>query len=145
MELLKPHRIQRGLNGWGLKINKVTPDFMYPEFKALDLYRKMVSEGIISPDFSIAKKYEYFNKGKAGMYFSVVDDAISRHVDLLKLNDKIKIDVAQNFEGPSGVHVRGTNGYDSLLVIPKSSVTSEEKVKQIIHFLDQLGDDKVRI
>ncbi|MCK6078006.1 extracellular solute-binding protein [Paenibacillus silvae] len=146
MELLKQLTIYNGgPNAWGLKDNKVTPDFMYPEFKeALDLYRKMVSEGIISPDFSIAKKYEYFNKGRAGIYFSVIDDAVSRHVDMMKLNDKTEIDVTQNFEGPSGVRVRGTNGYDSLLVIPKSSVTSEEKLKKIIHFLDQLGDGKIR-
>ncbi|WP_413375469.1 extracellular solute-binding protein [Paenibacillus taichungensis] len=146
MELLKQLTVYNGgPNGWGLKDGKVTPDFLYPEFKeALDLYRKMVSEGIISPDFSIAKKYEYFNKGKAGMYFSVIDDAGTRHVDMMKQNDKINIDIAQNFEGTDGERVRGTNGYDSLLVIPKSSVTSEEKLKKIIDFLDKLNDDDMR-
>ncbi|WP_159882142.1 extracellular solute-binding protein [Paenibacillus puerhi] len=142
MELLKQLTIYSGgPNAWGLKDGKVTPDFMFPEFKpALDLYKKMVSEKIISPDFPIAKKYDYFNQGKAGMYFSVIDDGGTRHNDLPKLDPKAVVDVAQNFDGPKGQHVRGTFGYDSLIAIPKQSVKSEDKVKQIIAFLDKLAD-----
>ncbi|TBL80143.1 extracellular solute-binding protein [Paenibacillus thalictri] len=143
MELLKQLTIYNGgPNVWGLKDGKVTPDFMYPEFKsALDLYKKMVSEKIISPDFAIAKKYDYFNQGKAGMYFSVIDDGTTRHADMMKQDPKVKIDVAENFDGPQGQRVRGTTGYDSLIAIPKSSVKDEAKLKQILTFLDKMGDD----
>ncbi|MEI7027257.1 extracellular solute-binding protein [Paenibacillus sp. y28] len=146
MELLKQLTIMNGgPNAWGLKDGKVTPDFMYPEFKtALDLYRKMVSEKLISSDFPIAKKYEYFNQGKAGMYFSVIDDAATRHIDMLKQDPKAKIDVTQNFEGAQGLRTRATFGYDSLIAIPKQSVTSEAKVKQIIAFLDQMAEEPIQ-
>ncbi|MGM0883777.1 MAG: extracellular solute-binding protein [Bacillota bacterium] len=146
MELLKQLTVYAGgPNSWGLKDGKVTPDFLYPEFKsALDLYRKMVVEKIISPDFPIAPKYDYFNQQKAGIYFSVIDDGGTRHNDLLKSDPKVIVDVAQNFDGPAGQHVRGTFGYDSLLVIPKSSVTSEDKVKQILGFLDKLGEEPLQ-
>ncbi|NHN28926.1 extracellular solute-binding protein [Paenibacillus agricola] len=142
MELLKQLTIiDGGANGWGLKDGKVTPDFLYPEFKkSLDLYKKMVTEKIISPDFPIAKKYDYFNQGKAGMYFSVIDDATTRHLDMMKQDPKTVVDVAQNFEGPTGQKIRGTLGYDSLIVIPKSSVTTEGKMKQVLTFIDKLGD-----
>lgn len=146
MELLKQLTIYNGgPNGWGLKDGKVTPDFLFPEFKtALDLYRKMVSEKLINSDFPIAKKYDYFNQEKAGIYFSVLDDGGTRHIDLMKSNPKVAIDVAQNFDGPQGQRVRATLGYDSLLVIPKQSVTSEAKVKQIIGFLDKLGEEPMQ-
>jgi putative aldouronate transport system substrate-binding protein len=128
MELLKQLTIYKGgPNGWGLKDGKITPDFMYPELKsALDLYRKMVSEKLISADFPIAKKYDYFNQGKAGIYFSVIDDAEGRHLDMMKADPKVQVDIAQNFDGPQGQRVRASNGYDSLLAIPKSSVTTED-------------------
>ncbi|UQZ85569.1 Lipoprotein LipO precursor [Paenibacillus konkukensis] len=143
MELLKQLTIYAGgPNGWGLKDGKVTPDFLYPEFKtALDLYRKMVSEKIISPDFPIAKKYDYFNQGKAGMYFSVIDDAATRHVDMMKQDPKVKVEVAENFDGPQGQRVRGTVGYDSLIAIPNSSVKDEAKLKQILAFIDKMSDE----
>lgn len=143
MELLKQLTVYNGgPNGWGLKDGKVTPDFLYPEFKsALDLYKKMVSEKIISPDFAIAKKYDYFNQGKAGMYFSVIDDAATRHIDMMKQDPKAQVDVAENFDGPQGQRVRATFGYDSLIAIPKSSVKDEAKLKQILGFLNKLGDD----
>lgn len=143
MELLKQLTVYNGgPNGWGLKDGRVIPDFMAPEFKpALDLYKKMVDEKIIAADFPIAKKYDYFNQGKAGMYFSVIDDAATRHLDMMKQNPKAQIDVAQNFDGPQGQHVRGTNGYDSLIAIPKSSVKDEAKLKQILGFLDKMGDE----
>jgi putative aldouronate transport system substrate-binding protein len=143
MELLKQMTIYNGgASAWGLKDGKVTPDFLYPEFKtALDTYKKMVSEKVISPDFAIAKKYDYFNQGKAGMYFSVIDDSATRHLDMMKQDPKVKIEVAQNFDGPQGQRVRGTNGYDSLIAIPKSSVKDEAKLKQILGFLDKMGDE----
>ncbi|WP_284640057.1 extracellular solute-binding protein [Paenibacillus silviterrae] len=146
MELLKQLTVYNGgPNGWGLKDGKVTPDFLFPEFKsALDLYKKMVSEKLISPDFPIAKKYDYFNQGKAGMYFSVLDDSITRHNDLPKLDPKASVDVAQNFEGPKGQKVRATNGYDSLIALPKQSVTSEAKVKEILGFLDKLAEQPMQ-
>ncbi|MFD0677631.1 MULTISPECIES: extracellular solute-binding protein [unclassified Paenibacillus] len=143
MELLKQLAIYNGApNGWGLKDGKVIPDFMAPEFKpALDLYKKMVAEKIIASDFPIAKKYDYFNQGKAGMYFSVIDDGYGRHIDMIKQNPKVVVDVAQNFDGPQGQRVRGTNGYDSLIAIPKSNVKDEAKLKQILGFLDKMGDE----
>ncbi|MGG4147219.1 extracellular solute-binding protein [Paenibacillus algorifonticola] len=144
MELLKQLNVYNGgPNGWGLQDGKVMPDFIYPEFKkSLDLYKKMVDEKLIINDFPIAPKYDYFNKEKAGMYFSVIGDAAG-HADLQKANPKVVIDVAQNFDGPKGERVRGTNGYDSLLAIPKSSVKTEEQVKAIIDFLDKMADKKM--
>ncbi|MBD0381847.1 extracellular solute-binding protein [Paenibacillus sedimenti] len=143
MELLKQLTVYNGgPNGWGLKDGKVIPDFMAPEYKqALDLYKKMVSEKIIAADFPIAKKYDYFNQGKAGIYFSVIDDGYSRHIDMIKQDPKVVVDVAQNFDGPQGQRVRGTTGYDSLIAIPKSSVKDETKLKQILGFLDKMGDE----
>jgi putative aldouronate transport system substrate-binding protein len=143
MELLKQLTVYNGgPNGWGLKDGKVIPDFITPEFKtAFDLYKKMVSEKVISPDFPIAKKYDYFNQGKAGIYFSVIDDGYGRHLDMKKQNPKVETDVAENFDGPQGQRVRATNGYDSLIAIPKSSVKDEAKLKQILTFFDKMGDE----
>ncbi|MDF2922328.1 MAG: ytcQ 2 [Paenibacillaceae bacterium] len=146
MELLKQLVLYAGgPNGWGLLDGKVSPDFLHPEFKpALDLYKKMISEKIIMPDFPIAKKYDYFNQEKAGIYFAVLDDAYTRHVDLQKKNPKVVVDVALNFDGAKGQRVRGTFGYDSMLVIPKQSVKTEAKVKQIIDYIDKLGDEPMQ-
>ncbi|WP_186445945.1 extracellular solute-binding protein [Paenibacillus cremeus] len=131
-------------NAWGLKDGRITPDFLYPEFKsALDLLRQMTDEHLINADFAIAKKYSYFNQEKAGMYFSVIGDAIT-HPDLLKANPNAVIDVTQTFDGPQGERVRATTGYDSLLVIPKSSVKNEARLKQILTFLDQMAEQPVQ-
>ncbi|MDB5085893.1 MAG: hypothetical protein JWN30_2779 [Bacilli bacterium] len=145
MELLKQIALYLGApNGWGIQNGKVAPSFMYPQFKdALALLRKMNSEKLVNNDFPIAPKYDYFNQEKAGMYFSVIDDGDSRHTDLLKADPKAQIDVQENFDGPLGQRVRANSGYDSLIVIPKTTVTSETKLKQILGFLDKLGDPQM--
>lgn len=60
---------------------------------------------------------------------------------MMKQDPKVRVDVAQNFDGPQGQKVRGTYGYDSLIAIPKSSVKDEAKLKQILTFLDKMGDE----
>ncbi|WP_159882144.1 extracellular solute-binding protein [Paenibacillus puerhi] len=143
LESLKQLAVYLGApNGWGWEEGKLQPDFLHPAYKqALDLMRRMYSEKLINPDFPIAPKYSYFNQGKAGMYFSVLGDAVSK-TDTKKLNpDAVEvIDVVQNINGPLGQRVRATNGYDSLLVIPKAGAASEQEVRRIIQFFDKLGD-----
>lgn len=132
-------------NEWGLKDGWVMPDFLFPSYKeAMSRLHSMLEEGLINRDFPIASKYEDFNRGEAGMYFSVIDDAVTRHSALLELEPHAVIDVAQNIEGPLGQRVRATKGYEGVYVIPKSSVPTEEKARRIVNFLDQLGDSPMR-
>lgn len=146
LEVLKQLALYLGApNEWGMKDGWVMPDFLFPAYvDAMDLLHRMLERGLINRDFPIAPKYEDFNHGKAGMYFSSLEDAVTRHDDLLAADPLAVIDVAQNFEGPLGQRVRATKGYQGVYVMPKSSVLTVEKARRIVDFLDRLGDRQMR-
>lgn len=136
-----------GFNQWGVKDGKVTPDFMTDEYmEALKLLRKMYEEKLLNQDFGAVKGtklQDNINQGKAGLYISSIDDANAKHSDLFKLNPQAKIDFVLGLEGPSGDKLPANSGYSGVFMFPKSSVKTEEDLKQILTYFDKNMDPEV--
>lgn len=132
-------------NGWGEKDGKLQPSFLYPEYvDAMKRVRGMFQEKLMTQDFAVAKKFDLINQGKAGMYFSVLDDAATKHNELFKLNPNAELDVIAPIGGPMGERVLATTGYNGVFMFPKTSVKTEEELKGILGFFDKLADEPMQ-
>lgn len=140
-------------NKWGVKDGKLVPEHEYPEYlEALKFMKKLYDEKLINSDFAVmdsAKWVDPIVNGKAGVIVDVVDvgaridDKI--HAALEKEGkdepDRHFIDVIGGVKGADGqLHTLPTSGYSGMLAIPKSTVKTEEELKQVLGFLDKLND-----
>jgi putative aldouronate transport system substrate-binding protein len=138
-----------GPNLYGVQDGKVVPDFMSKEYiDALKLYKRMYDEKLINLDFAVVpgtKRQESVNQGKAGLIISTLDDVNSGFNDLVKANPSAVLDVASRIAGPKGERLMLYNGgYVGVYMFPKTSIKTEQELKQILGFLDKLGDKKMQ-
>jgi putative aldouronate transport system substrate-binding protein len=133
-------------NLWENKDGKMTPDFMTkPYMDGLKILQQMFKDKVINSDFPVVKnRTTLMNQGKAGVYIGAYDDLNARFSDLFKANPNAKLDTIRNVSGPNGVRVQGGTGYTSVFMIPKTSVKTEAELKQVLSFIDKLGDEKVQ-
>ncbi|NHN32163.1 extracellular solute-binding protein [Paenibacillus agricola] len=133
-------------NLWEYKDGKMTPDFMTkPYMDGLKTIQQMFKDKVMNSDFPVVKdRTTLVNQGKAGVYIGAYDDLNARFSDLFKANPNAKLDTIANVSGPNGVRVQAGIGYNSVFMIPKTSVKTEAELKQVLTFLDKLGDEKVQ-
>jgi putative aldouronate transport system substrate-binding protein len=131
--------------GWKNEDGKLTPDFMTPEYMdTMKFYKRLFDEKLMNLDFAVtqaSQRSNLVNQGKAGIYGGgAMDDVATKHVDFNKLNPNGILDVFSRIKGPKGDRVISTTGNSGAFMIPKMSVKTEEKLKQILTFLDKSGD-----
>ncbi|MFD0679579.1 MULTISPECIES: extracellular solute-binding protein [unclassified Paenibacillus] len=133
-------------NTWEYKDGRMTPDFMTkPYVDTLKLLKQMYADKVFNSDFPVVKdRTVLLNQGKAGVYIGAYDDLNARFTDLFKSNPNAKLDTIPNVSGPNGIKVQGGTGYNSVFMIPKTSVKTEAELKQVLTFIDKLGDEKVQ-
>jgi putative aldouronate transport system substrate-binding protein len=133
-------------NLWAYQDGKMTPDFMTkPYMDGLKMIQQMFKDKVMNSDFPVVKdRTVLVNQGKAGVYIGAYDDLNARFTDLFKANPNAKLDTVANVTGPSGVKVQAGSGYNSVFMIPKTSVKTEAELKQVLAFIDKLGDEKVQ-
>ncbi|MBW7454051.1 extracellular solute-binding protein [Paenibacillus sepulcri] len=138
--------IMGGPNLWAYEDGKMTPDFMTkPYMDTLKMLKQMYTDKVFNSDFPVVKdRTVLINQGKAGVYIGAYDDLNARFTDLFKLNPDAKLDPIPNVSGPDGIRVQGGTGYNSVFMIPKTSVKTEDDLKEVLSFLDKLGDEKVQ-
>lgn len=133
-------------NTWEYKDGKMSPDFMtMPYMDTMKLLQQMFKDKLFNSDFPVVKdRTVLVNQGKAGVYIGAYDDLNSRFTDLLKANPNAKLDTVASLSGPGGMKVQGGTGYNSVYMIPKTSVETEAELKQVLTYIDKLGDEKVQ-
>jgi len=139
-------------NKWGEDANgKLVPTHMTPEYKeALAFFRKLYAEGLVNQDFAVMDSAVWndpFVNGEAGAFVDVADNA-------RRLNDKMQTQYGKRDEsytavfqapvGPKGHRDMPTSGYSGVLAISKSAVKTEEELKRVLKFLDQLNDAEMQ-
>ncbi|KAA1191426.1 extracellular solute-binding protein [Paenibacillus sp. B2(2019)] len=134
-----------GPNLFGIENDKVVPDFLTEEYmKALKLYKRLYDEKLINQDFAVVpgtKRQEAINQGKAGLIISTLDDVNAGFNDLAKANPNAVLDVVSRINGPKGERLMLFNGgYVGTFMFPKTSVKTEDELKQILGFMDKLAD-----
>lgn len=144
-------------NKWGEKDGKLVPEHEYPEYlEALKFMKKLYEEKLINSDFAVmdsAKWNDPVVNNKAGVIVDVVDNGARLddkiHAALEKEGkdekDKHYIDVMGGVTGADGkLHTLPTSGFSGILAIPKSTVKTEEELKRVLTFLDQLNDPELQ-
>ncbi len=133
-----------GVNRWGMVDGKITPEMMTKEYReVLAMLRRMFEEGLINRDFAVLDSSEsskFFDSGRAGLGNAVAQSVKSQHDRLIANDPNAVVDNAA-FAGPDGIRLAGEPGHNGFLAIPRSSVASEEELKQLLGFLDKLMDE----
>lgn len=128
---------------WGEKDGELLPEFMFPEFmETLDFYREMHSNGYINQDFPVTSKEDQvalLTNGTAGTYVGSMEDVTKLNNEALALNPNVEFDVHNHVTGPDGEFaIWAIPGFSEVVMFPKSSIDSEEKLLSILGFYDQL-------
>ncbi len=135
-------------NYWGEKDGEIVPQFMYPEYiETMDFIKKLHENGYMNQDFPVTSKEdqtEMFKNGTAGLYVGSMSDVKAMYDDASKINPDVEYDVQNYVEGPHGEYgIWSIPGFGSLMLFPKSSVGSEEELKNILEFYDYLMTPEV--
>jgi putative aldouronate transport system substrate-binding protein len=142
-------------NKWGVVDGKLVPEHQTPEYlEALKFMKKLYDEKLINQDFAVfdsAKWNDPVVNNQAGVIIDVTDNAARLddkiHQTLVKEGkDKPDIHYIDNMigvTGKSGLKALPTSGFAGLLAIPKSSVKTEDDVKRVLKFLDQMNSPEL--
>ncbi|OUM95470.1 MAG: ABC transporter substrate-binding protein [Thermobacillus sp. ZCTH02-B1] len=130
-------------NNWGFQDGKLLPEFMFPEYvETMKFFRKLHQEGLINQEFPVTSKTDQQNlliTGKAGAYIGSMADVGTLHSKIIEVNPNAVLDVHHKIAGPKGTYqVWAIPGYGSLVLFPKSAVKTEEELRDILAFYDQL-------
>ncbi|THF83859.1 extracellular solute-binding protein [Cohnella fermenti] len=143
-------------NKWGVVDGKLVPEHQTEGYlNALKFMRKLYEEKLINQDFAVfdsAKWNDPVVNNQAGVIVDVTDGAA-------RLDDKIHaalaaegkdnpdihyVDNMIGVTGDYGLRALPTSGFAGMLAIPKSTVKTEEELKRVLAFLDQLNDPKLQ-
>ncbi|MFX3635728.1 MAG: extracellular solute-binding protein [Candidatus Pristimantibacillus sp.] len=144
-------------NKWGEVDGQLVPEHETAEYlEALKFMKKLYDEKLINQDFAImdsAKWVDPVVNNQAGVIVDVVDGAA-------RVDDKIHaalvtagkdqpdvhfMDAIGGVKGTDGtLHTLPTSGFAGMLAIPKSAVKTEEELKRVLTFLDQLSEPELQ-
>ncbi|WP_249316701.1 extracellular solute-binding protein [Bacillus sp. FJAT-50079] len=130
-------------NGWGEKDGQVLPEFMFSEYvDTMKFFKKLRDNGYMNQDFPVTSKDDqqsFFKSGDAGMYVGSMGDVFAINNDAVNINPDVEFDVQNKIEGPNGEYnIWSLPGYGSIVLFPKSAVKTEEDLKHILEFFNQL-------
>lgn len=133
-------------NKWSVENGSFKPEFMSKEYEdVLKLFRRLYSEKLINQDFAVLDLTEaerLYDSGRVAIRVTVAQNAKSQQDRLSKTDAKAIVDV-EPMRGPQGIRVAGETGNNGFYVIPKSSVRTEEELRKVLSFLDQMMDPQM--
>ncbi|MZQ80617.1 extracellular solute-binding protein [Paenibacillus sp. 5J-6] len=135
-------------NEWGLKDGKLVPEFMFPQYiETMKFFNKLYKEKLMNDDFAVTSKtqqWEKFSKGQAGLYVGNMVDGKNLYNDSSKINPNVKIDIFNRIAGPDGKEaVWAQAGHNGIFVFPKTSIKTEDELKQILAVMDKMNTVEV--
>ncbi|HZG83998.1 extracellular solute-binding protein [Paenibacillus sp.] len=138
-------------NRWGVdETGNLVPAHLTKEYKdGLRFLKKLYDEGLMNPGFAVMDPkfwLEPLIHGEAGVLVDVADQAQRAAHEIRKaygLEDVI--DVFSGVEGPQGMKLPSTSGYDGMLAVSKSAVKNEQELRHVLSFLDKLNDEQMQI
>jgi putative aldouronate transport system substrate-binding protein len=106
--------------------------------------KRLYSEKLMNQDFLIVKDgyVANINQGKAGMVINSAVDSVTTalYADLAKLNPDAVLDVSTGVSGPHGEFALGGSGFAGTFMFPKSSIKTEQDLKNVLQFFDKLSE-----
>ncbi|SDY03338.1 putative aldouronate transport system substrate-binding protein [Evansella caseinilytica] len=138
-------------NKWGEIDGELVPDFKTAEYReALKFFKKIYDEGLVNEDFAVMDTTEWtkpLENGEVGVFVDVLDagERARAKIEEQYPDNPDPIRLLGSVEGPYGHRALPTSGYSGMLAIPKSKVKTEEELRRVLTFLDQLNDEEVQI
>lgn len=135
-------------NYWGEKDGQLLPEFMFPQYMdTMNFFKKLRDEGLINSDFPVTSKADHealFKTGKAGVYIGCLCGAPGYQRDMVKTMPETEIDVVNRIKGPDGQYgVWSVPGYGNMVLFPKSAVKSEDELKRVLAFFNELMNPEI--
>lgn len=134
-------------NEWGEQDGQLLPEFMFPAYMdTMKFFRKLHKEQLINLSFPVTSKsdqQELFVQGRAGVYIGAMSDVVSLQARLSEHNPDARLDLQNRIKGPLGYGIWSTSGYGSVVLFPKSAIASEERLRTILAFFDQLMEPRL--
>lgn len=133
-------------NGWGLDANgDLIPAHMTEEYNtALKWFRKVYSEGLVNPDFDLVAPGDWdtalLRSGVAGASADVVD-RFRRNQEYFE-GEGIPAEtmIIGAVDTGLGLKTLPTAGYADVIAISKQKVKTEEELKRVLQFLNDMND-----
>lgn len=136
-----------GPNKFAIESGKLIPDFETKEYMdVLKFMKRLYDEKLMNQDFAVATRAQTqgaFTTGKSGMVLAVSGNAYNLYAVLVKPVPQAEVDFFTAFEGPKGKKVVGEINTETLTLIPKSSVKTEEELLRILAFFDKLAEPEM--
>lgn len=140
-------------NGTEIKDGKVVPDFMTDKYMdSLDYFKDLYDKGLMNKDFAVldSEKWEdEFVNGKAGVIVdtqsraaSIAKKMVEKYGDDGQHGDSY-VTITGNITVGSEDHILPTTGYSGMLMLPKQGVKDENKLKEMLAFIDKLNTEEV--
>ncbi|MFX3634539.1 MAG: extracellular solute-binding protein [Candidatus Pristimantibacillus sp.] len=135
-----------GPNEWELRDGKLFPAHMTEAYlETLKFYKKLYDEKIINQDFAIVQDgRSVMNKGQAGIWIDNMMDGKVIEDNLKKIDPNAKINLINRISGPNGDKTRAGSGYLGMYMIPKTSVKTEDELKQILAYFDKVSEKDIQ-
>jgi putative aldouronate transport system substrate-binding protein len=134
-------------NEWGVKEGRLQPEFMFPEYiETMKFFRRLHQEQLMNVDFPVigkADQQQLFIEGKAGVYIGALGDVVSLDAKLKERQPDARLDVENRVKGPKGYGIWSTPGYGSVVLFPKSAIQTEDRLKEVLAFFDQLMEPEI--
>ncbi|WP_088105214.1 extracellular solute-binding protein [Halalkalibacter urbisdiaboli] len=139
-------------NKWGEDSDgKLIPHFMTDEYReALTFFKKLYDEGLVNEDFAVMDPAQWSNpivNGEAGVQVNVADEANRIQNKIWKENPDADdvMEIFRSPKGPNGHFNLPTQGYAGMFAISKTSVKTEDDLRRVLQFLDDLNSEEGQI
>ncbi|MDQ8737277.1 extracellular solute-binding protein [Paenibacillus sp. LHD-38] len=134
-------------NEWGVNDGRLQPEFMFTEYmETMKFFRKLHQEQLMNVDFPVMGKVDQqqlFIDGKAGVYIGALGDVVSLYAKLKEQHPEASLDVENRVKGPKGYGIWSTPGYGSIVLFPKSAIPTEDRLREVLAFFDQLMEPEI--
>lgn len=135
-----------GPNEWELKDGQLVPAHMTDAYmNTLKFYKRLYDEKLINQDFALVQDGRtVMYKGKAGLWIDNMIDGKNIEDNIKKVVPDAKIDLINRIAGPNGDATRAGSGFLGMYMIPKTSVKTEEELKQILAYFDKVSEKEIQ-
>ncbi|MDF2646879.1 MAG: family 1 extracellular solute-binding protein [Paenibacillus sp.] len=135
-------------NGWGTQDGKLVPDFMSKGYMdTMKFMKKLRDEGLINQDFPVTSKTDQQNlmyTGRSGLYIGTMGDVKGFQEKTVKNIPEAQYEVTNDIQGVDGKNITwGLSGYGTVVLFPKSSVKSEQELKNILGVMDKFYSPEI--
>ncbi|MFD2116615.1 extracellular solute-binding protein [Paenibacillus yanchengensis] len=133
-----------GANEWLIEDGKFKSAYETDTYmEALQFVKKLIDEKLLNRDFAIyPNRDDDINNGRAGISFNPLDTTISgTYAEMKQLNTDGEFTVLGGLDQGEGKKVLGGTGFNGTFMIPKSSVKTEEELKEVLTFMNDLMEE----